>query len=106
MDSPLSPIPTIANSEKPDKIAGKLLEGRVTVITDGTFVLTVPNLFIEAFQSNRTIIPFPFFFLYKILRYAAFAFLSWTSLICCLLGFHKVLSLSGLWPCRSTRGCR
>ena len=24
MDSPLSPIPTIANSEKPDKIAGKL----------------------------------------------------------------------------------
>jgi spore germination protein KA len=28
-DAPLSPVPTVANSEKPDKVAAKLLEGRL-----------------------------------------------------------------------------
>lgn len=51
-DHPLSPFPTIGNSEKPDNIAGKLLEGRVAILCDGTpFVLTVPYLFIESLQS-------------------------------------------------------
>ena len=53
-DAPLSLMPTVANSEKPDKVAGKLLEGRVAIITDGSpFVLTVPCLFIEAFQTSE-----------------------------------------------------
>lgn len=39
-------------SEKPDVIEGKLLEGRVAVIVDGSpMVVTVPFLFIEDYQS-------------------------------------------------------
>ena len=57
-DAPWSPFATIANSEKPDKVCAKLLEGRVAVMVDGTpFVLTMPMLFTENFQlpvSSRT----------------------------------------------------
>ncbi|WP_058306106.1 spore germination protein [Gracilibacillus massiliensis] len=50
-DHPYSIFPTIGNSEKPDKVAAKILEGRVAILCDGTpFVLTVPHLFIEVFQ--------------------------------------------------------
>jgi len=53
-DNPWSFLPTIGNSEKPDIVAAKMLEGRVAILTDGTpFVLTVPYLFIEAFQSSE-----------------------------------------------------
>lgn len=53
-DSPLSFMPTVGNSEKPDMVAGKILEGRVAIFTDGApFVLTVPYLFIEAFQITE-----------------------------------------------------
>lgn len=53
-DAPYSIFSTVANSEKPDKVAAKLLEGRVAIIVDGTpFVLTVPMLFIESFQSEE-----------------------------------------------------
>lgn len=49
-DSPLSIFATIGNSEKPDKVAAKILEGRVAIIVDGSpLALTVPNLFIETF---------------------------------------------------------
>ncbi|RAV03474.1 spore germination protein [Paenibacillus sp. YN15] len=51
-DSPFTVFPTIWCSEKPDAVAGKLLEGRVAVAVDGTpFVMTVPMLFIENFQN-------------------------------------------------------
>ena len=53
-DSPLSPFPTIGFTERPDKVAAKLLEGRVAVLVDGTpFALTMPFLFVEAFQANE-----------------------------------------------------
>lgn len=52
--SPFSPFDTIGSSERPDKVAGKILEGRIAVICDGTpFVLTVPKLFIENIQSSE-----------------------------------------------------
>ncbi len=45
---------TIASSEKPDAVAGKLLEGRVALIVDGSpYVLTVPTFFIENFQTTE-----------------------------------------------------
>jgi len=53
-DAPLSLFPTVGNSEKPDKVAAKMLEGRVAILCDGTpFVLTVPYLFVEAFQASE-----------------------------------------------------
>jgi len=52
-DSRLSLFPTVGNSEKCDKLAGKLLEGRVAIFCDGTpYVITVPYLFIEAIQAT------------------------------------------------------
>ena len=46
--------PTVGNSERPDKIAAKLLEGRVAIIVDGSpVVLTVPYLFCEGFQITE-----------------------------------------------------
>lgn len=42
-DAPLSPFPTMARTERPDRVAGALLEGRVAVLIDGTpFVLIAP----------------------------------------------------------------
>ena len=53
-DAPLSIFNTIYRTERPDTVAGKLLEGRVALIIDGTPVaLTLPCLFIENIQSNE-----------------------------------------------------
>lgn len=51
-DYPFSIFSTIGYSEKPDVIAAKILEGRIAIIVDGSpFVLTVPMLFVESFQT-------------------------------------------------------
>ena len=73
-DNPFSPFATIANSEKPDKVCAKLLEGRVAVLIDGTpFVLTMPMLFVENFQSAEDYYSRPFFAsLVRFLRFFAF----------------------------------
>ena len=46
-DNPFSPFPTILRTERVDRVAGALLEGRVAIFTDGTpFTLILPcNLF-------------------------------------------------------------
>ncbi|MGG0822495.1 spore germination protein [Paenibacillus turicensis] len=51
-DTPLTPFPTIYNSDRPDTIAAGILEGKVAIIVDGTpFVLLVPAFFVQFFQS-------------------------------------------------------
>lgn len=51
-DTPYSLFPTVGVTEKPDIAAGKVLEGRVAVLVDGSPVaLTVPMLFAEGLQS-------------------------------------------------------
>lgn len=53
-DRPYGLFETISSTERPDAVAGRLLEGRVAVICDGTpFVLTVPFLFMEYFQTTE-----------------------------------------------------
>ncbi|GBF35115.1 spore germination protein GerKA [Desulfocucumis palustris] len=53
-DAPFSIFPTVGNTEKPDRVAAQLLEGRVAIFTDGTpFVLTVPYLFLESVQASE-----------------------------------------------------
>ncbi|WP_053955685.1 spore germination protein [Inediibacterium massiliense] len=53
-DAPLSPFSTVGHTERPDIIAGGLLEGRIAILVDGTpFVLSIPHLFIEDFQANE-----------------------------------------------------
>lgn len=51
-DTPYTVFPLIQHSERPDKIAAGILEGRVAVLIDGTpFVLLVPALMAQFFQS-------------------------------------------------------
>ncbi len=51
-DSPLSIFKTIGHTESPDVVAAKILEGRVAILCDGSpFVLTLPFIFLEHFQS-------------------------------------------------------
>lgn len=53
-DSKLSPFPTVYNTERPDTAAASLLEGQIAIIIDGTpFVLIVPALFTQFFQSTE-----------------------------------------------------
>lgn len=73
-DNPLSPFPTIDYSEKPDVIAAKILEGRIAIVVDGTpFVLTVPMLFVESFQTAEDYYNRPIYAsIIRILRYFAY----------------------------------
>ncbi|MEO3947867.1 spore germination protein [Gorillibacterium sp. CAU 1737] len=51
-DQTLTPFPTIFNTERPDSVAAGILEGKVAILVDGTpFVLLVPTLFTQFFQS-------------------------------------------------------
>ncbi|MET1031733.1 spore germination protein [Domibacillus tundrae] len=51
-DQTNSTFPTIRNTDRPDGIAGNLLEGKIAIFVNGTpFVLLVPALFIDFFQS-------------------------------------------------------
>lgn len=53
-DEPLSIFQTIGNTEKPDVVVAKLLEGRFVIIVDGCpIVLTIPFLFVEALQISE-----------------------------------------------------
>ncbi len=53
-DAPFSIFSTMGYTEKPDAIAGKILEGRVAILVDGTpFVVTAPFLFLESFQTTE-----------------------------------------------------
>lgn len=53
-DAPLSPFPTIARTERPDRVAGALTDGRVAILTDGTpFVLIVPATFTMFLTSSE-----------------------------------------------------
>ena len=53
-DHPYSAFRTTGYTERPDVVVGKLLEGRIAMVVDGTpMVATFPYLFIENFQSNE-----------------------------------------------------
>lgn len=74
-DAPFSLFPTIGNSEKPDVVSGKLLEGRIAIIVDGTpFVLTIPYLFVEAFQASEDYYLRPYYASFiRLLRWLSFS---------------------------------
>ncbi|TYO97303.1 spore germination protein [Desulfallas thermosapovorans] len=51
-DHPYSVFPTLAHTDRPDRVAAHLLEGRVAIMVDGTpVVLVAPYLFIETIQT-------------------------------------------------------
>jgi len=72
-DGRLSLFPTVGNSEKCDKLAAKLLEGRVAIFCDGTpYVLTVPYVFLESIQVTDDYYDHAYFATFmRLLRLAA-----------------------------------
>ncbi len=83
-DAPWSPFRTTGYTEKPDVVAGKILEGRIAVFVDGTCnAITVPYLFIENFQSGED--------------YYLNYYYSTTSRIIRILGFFATLATPGLY---------
>ena len=86
--------PSMGNSERPDKVAGKLLEGRIAVIVDGSpVVLTAPYLFVEAFQSSEDYVKSVWYAAFvRFLRFSAFFItLYLPALFVALMYFHQEL---------------
>lgn len=53
-DSKMTPFRMIGYTERPDVVIGKLLEGRIAVLVDGSpTAITLPYLFVENFQSSE-----------------------------------------------------
>ncbi|UFU00615.1 spore germination protein [Radiobacillus kanasensis] len=53
-DSPWSPFPQLQNTERPDTVAANLLEGRVSIVVDGTpFALILPVSFWQFIQASE-----------------------------------------------------
>lgn len=61
-------------SERPDTVCGKLTEGRVAILVDGTpAVIIVPHLFVEEFQSVDDYSSRPYYAAFvRILKYTSF----------------------------------
>ena len=61
-------------SERPDTVCGKLTEGRVAILVDGTpAVIVVPHLFVEEFQSIDDYSNRPYYAAFiRILKYISF----------------------------------
>lgn len=73
-DKQMTVFPTIFNTERPDVVAANLLEGRVAILVDGTpFVLLVPAVFVQFFQSSEDYYQrADFATLIRLLRFVAF----------------------------------
>lgn len=91
-DAPFSPFATIGNTEKPDIVAAKILEGRLAILVDGTpIVLTVPYLFVEGFQSSEDYYSRPYYVtIVRWIRFLAFFLTVYSpSLYIALSTFHQ-----------------
>lgn len=91
-DAPFSIFPTLGNTEKPDVAAAKILEGRVAILVDGTpFALTLPCLFVEAFQVAEDYYSRPFYAtIVRWLRYLSFLLtISLPAWYVALVTFHQ-----------------
>lgn len=93
-DAPYSPFRTIINTERPDAVVAKLLEGRFAVLCDGSpVVLTLPSIFIEVFQSNEDYYDnFLYSSFVRLLRWLCFFISTSTAAIyVALVTFHQEL---------------
>ncbi len=73
-DHPYSIFATVGNTERPDKVAYLLVEGRVVIFVNGSPVtLFAPNLFLESFISTEDYVSRPYYSsLIRIIRFFAF----------------------------------
>ncbi|MBM7647405.1 tetrahydromethanopterin S-methyltransferase subunit G [Bacillus ectoiniformans] len=53
-DNPHSPFPQLIDTERPDRVAGSLVEGKIIILADGSpHALTGPTTFIEFFSATE-----------------------------------------------------
>nr|WP_233523105.1 spore germination protein [Peribacillus saganii] len=53
-DNPYSPFPQIQTTERPDRVVGNLIEGRVAILTQGSpFALLLPTVFSQFYQTTE-----------------------------------------------------
>ncbi len=73
-DAPYSLVNTVYNTEKPDVLAGKILEGRIGILCDGSpNALTVPMIFIETLMTTEDYYLQPIYATYlRIIRVISF----------------------------------
>lgn len=93
-DKQQSPFPTVLNTERPDIVAGNLLEGRVAIFISGTpFVLIVPVTFTQFFQSPEDYYQNPYIgSMLRFLRLVAFLLSLYApSLYVAMITFHQAL---------------
>jgi spore germination protein KA len=91
-DAPLSPFTTIQSTERPDKVAASILEGRVAIFVDNSpFVIIVPTYFWQFLQASDDYYSrFMVGSFFRIIRYLAFFIsLVFTSVYVMLISFHQ-----------------
>lgn len=98
-DTPSSIFPQVQSTERPDKVVGNLLEGKVAIIIDNTpFALYVPVTFYEMLQASEDY--YGRFMISSAIRWIRFLFLVIAlflpSLYIALLTFHQELVPSTL----------
>ncbi|MBM7856123.1 spore germination protein KA [Desulfohalotomaculum tongense] len=90
-DNAYSPFSTISHTDRPDRVAANLLEGRVAILVDGTpVVLTMPYIFLETIQTPEDYYEQSFFTsVIRILRIGSLiASLTLPSLYIAIISFH------------------
>ena len=93
-DSPASLFPTVGNTERPDVVTARILEGRVAILVDGSpTALTVPLLFMEGFQNPDDYYARPYFAtLVRCIRFLGFVLSIYLpGLYVALMSFHQEL---------------
>lgn len=93
-DNRYSLFKTSGATERPDVVAGKLLEGRIAIIVNGTpMVVTLPYLFSENFQSDEDYyLNFLIASVGRVLRYVSFFLaVSIPAIFIAVSSFHREL---------------
>lgn len=91
-DNPFSLFETLRTTERPDIVSGRILEGRLVILVEGSpSVMTAPSLFIETFMaSDDYYINYYYASLGRILRTLGFiATISIPALYISLVAFHQ-----------------
>jgi spore germination protein KA len=73
-DKAFTPFPLILNTERPDVVAGGILDGKIAIIVDGSpFVLIIPAVLTDFFQSSEDYYqPFLMSSFIRLIRYISF----------------------------------
>lgn len=81
---------SVGNTERPDVLASKLLEGRVGVMVEGTpFVMYLPNLFSDNFSSLDDYDNPPFYATFvRLLKYLSFVISAFLPALYVAIGAH------------------